>query len=289
MIMKFFQKVFSTAVIIAVILLMSIMPTSAQSAEVGDTVVIRTYISNHSNMASLTMRLNYDENAFDYLSSDGYNFLSTANTEVKGEVTWAAIFSMFGGKDFTEKTEVMSITLIAKSSVANVEELISNTIIEAYDGDLIQVNDLSVSVEAEVYSANADNVGDTSSKTEFIVSRYDDVISNETDSLAVSSFAESDVSESSSDNEISPNDTANKSERASSLAESEKFELFEESSLTGSHLIHTNDTAESNTDKSVGTAYLVSAAIGAAAVIIIAVILVIVKRRSVNSRASHMK
>lgn len=273
----------------AVILLMSIIPTSAQSAEVGDTVVIRTYISNHSNMASLTMQLNYDENAFDYLSSDGYNFLSTANTEVKGEVTWAAIFSMFGGKDFTEKTEVMSITLIAKSGVANVEELISNTIIEAYDGDLVQVNDLSVSVEAEVYSGDAGNTGNTSSKTEFIVSRYDDVISNETASPAVSSSAESDVTESDSDNSINSDDTENKSEGISSLTESEGLELSEYSSLTDSRPIHTNDTAGTDINKQAGNAYFVSAAVGAGAVIIIAVILVIIKRRSVNSEASHMK
>lgn len=280
----------------AMVTMISAVPSAAQSASVGDTVVVRTFVSNQDNMATISAVLSYDENYLDFLSADVKYGTSSCNTEVKGEVRWATVLSFLGGEDLTEKTEVATVTLIAKSDIANVEELISNTVLEAYDGNLTQVDYSCITVEAEVYSDDSNANEDTSSKTEFVISRYEDVSREDTESVTLSSAkseAESESSEvSSKDSDSSDSDTDSKSVPESERSEDTSSTASQSKILVDSSSVQTEDMPASPDipDGTVsGSIYLISIIAGAVVLIIIAAVLMLIKGRSVNKNASHMR
>lgn len=296
MIMKRIRYFIAMICAAAMVTMISAVPSAAQSASVGDTVVVRTYVSNQDNMATISAVLSYDENYLDFLSADVIYGTSSCNTEIKGEVRWATVLSFLGGEDFTEKTEVATVTMIAKSNITNVEELISNTVLEAYDGDLVQVDYSSVTAEAEVYSDDSSANQDTSSKTEFVISRYEDVSREDSESVTFSS-AKSEAESESSEVSSKDSDTSDSDTDSTSALESEQIEDM--SSTAGQSKIFADSSAvqteempasPDSPDRTVsGSIYLISIIAGAVVLIIIAAVLIFIKGRAVNKNASHMR
>ncbi len=166
-------KIIISIVCAVILTVCTFVSAEATSAQLGETVVLRVNVNGESRMTSILATVSFDSSSFDFLSYDAPYGTSFCNDSVDGEVTWATLFDTTDGTDFTNETNIMSLTFIAKQDLNDVESLLSCSITEAYDADLKTVDPSKITVQAAVYGDEVLLDESTSSKTEFVISKYE--------------------------------------------------------------------------------------------------------------------
>lgn len=285
----------------------SLTNAAAQSAGVGNTVYIKVYVSGVGNMGSLYSKITYDSECFDLLTYDVPIGTSFCNDTVAGEFVWAVMFDNFGTTDFTYKTNVLTITLIAKTNIDDTDALISNTVSEAYDAELKPVDFSNITTET-VVEGEAVSEENTSSKTTFVISKYErdeNAYLSKPESIPAdesSSAAESTVSENKSGSENgssgSPSEAADSetvseiSERSSQqqIISSNQDDISSQGNIDLSAESYTSaEASERGGDSSRTVTYIIGLIIGGAVIIVLAIIFTVLSRRNIDRNANHMK
>lgn len=272
----------------------------AQSAKVGDTVVVSTYISNQTGAASLSSSLKYDAEYLNLISAEVIYGSHSCNTGTSGEVKWATVFDVVTGMDFSEKTEVMTAVFEVKSDFDDINGLISNTVIDGYGVNLESIDYSNVGIDVKVtenidVTPSEDSQPDVvQSKPALVISRYE--ASNNaapvSSSGEKSSLESSDISSNSAGAEQSGRIEKESSEQSSaensSAADSKMSShlVIKDSELKGTPA----EPLKEHFDKTENARlYIFGFVIGGAALVIIGLGLAMVKARHTNKDAAHMR
>lgn len=138
--MKKFLKIFLAAVFILIMTFASVTTAFADSAVMGDTVLVKVYVEGAEELTTLRATFSFDPNRLDYLSSDSCGIgMTVVNDQVEGEFTWASIF-VDSEVNFLKETEVMEITFIAKTDIENIESEFRFDIKNAYDENSMMID-----------------------------------------------------------------------------------------------------------------------------------------------------
>lgn len=278
---------------------MTSVNTSAEN--IGVTVTVKMFVTGQNDMVSMAAKLEYDSNVFDVIEADVLYGTSSCNTSNTGEIMWASIFDANTGMDFSEKTEVMTATFIVKQECSSIDNLITYTVIEAYDSNLQNVSPECVTAEFDGLNSGEPQVSSeeesksTEATSKFIVSKYEPSESRK--SSEKNSTQESEVKSKREESSKKETDTASEKENSSknSIAESD----FSGTLLSDNYASEEKATVDAPADKNSNPSsqkenagnntYLLALAAGIAVIVVLAAALIVIKKHSVNKNAGHMR
>lgn len=129
--MKKLFKGIVTLVMSAAVMAMAAVPAFAASAKTGDSVELKVSVEGESRMGSTSITITYDKDKLDLLTEETLDGMGVVNTTVAGEIAWTNVFDV-DGADYTKKTDVYDVILVAKQDISDVESLITFTVNDAY-------------------------------------------------------------------------------------------------------------------------------------------------------------
>ena len=129
--MKKLFKGIVTLVMSAAVIAMAAVPAFAASAKTGDSVELKVSVEGESRMGSTSITITYDKDKLDLLTEETLDGMGVVNTTVAGEIAWTNVFDV-DGADYTKKTDVYDVILVAKQDISDVESLITFTVNDAY-------------------------------------------------------------------------------------------------------------------------------------------------------------
>lgn len=276
--------------------IISLVPIGAfaESAALGDTIVMRLYVTGIPNMASMSTRVEYSADKLDLLSYEVPYGSSSCNDTKDGEFVWATIFDSSSGLDFTEKSEVLTLTFIAKQEIDDVAPLISNTTTEAYNSSLLPIDFSAITAEAEVHSENAAIESSAPPEQKFVISVYEGVGRTENDSNPEGSAAS--ITEQATDTEKEQPST----EQAQSSTDTDIVSKLEQGVTSNGVVISYNeddftsvppiklDSANDSSGTEYAKLYRNAMIVGIVILIILAALLVVIlKSHETNKNANH--
>lgn len=278
---------------------MTSINTSAE--KIGDTVTVKMFVTGQSDMVSMSAKLEYDSNVFDVIEANVLYGTASCNTSNTGEIMWASIFDANTGMDFSEKTEVMTATFIVKQECSSIDNLITYTVIEAYNSDLQNVSPECVTAEFDGVNSGEPQVSSeeesksTATSSKFIVSKYEP--SESRASSEKSSPQESEVKSKKEESSKKETDTASEKENSSkniiSEADSSGSLLSDnyasEEKATGDTPTDKNINPSSKNENAANNMYLLALAAGISVIVVLAAALIVIKKHSVNKNAGHMR
>lgn len=307
---RFFSRTLTVLLLTVIILsAMSCTAACAESAYMGDTVIVRVTVGGEPHMISLSATVAYDKEDFDLLSYDAPLGSSSCNDTVDGEFSWATIYDIESGLDFTAETDVLVLTMIAKRDISDIDGMFVCTVKEAYNVDFKEVDMSKVSIYAAVYGDDEQDFNTTSSKTQFVISKYERAEHDVADTDSRSEASESEIISSGlSSSGLSENSNSNINENTSNSKQSQKVsEVIESSgtivSKTQNGIVISYDESEyreqppirfdtiDQADKSDSkiSAYMVGIVIGCIVIAAIAAVLIIFKDRLDGGNGQHFK
>lgn len=293
------------SIIMTVMTCVCCLTASAESAGVGDMVVVRVTVGGEPNMISLSATVTYDKESFDLLSYDVPFGSSSCNDQVSGEFTWANIYDMESGLDFTAETDVLYLTFIAKRDISDTDGNFTCTIKEAYDADFKEVDMSKISIYAAVYGDNEQDFDLTSSKTSFVISKYEGVGNNSSSvSSAESEFDANSLKASEADtntavqsdeneNAVDKSKTDEQNSMSSGVIVSKTQNgvviSYDESEYKEQPPIRFDTIGKADSSENRKSAYMVGIVIGCVVIAVIAGILIIFKDRIDSGKSKHYK
>lgn len=296
--MKRILKRIITLFVCLILLSCSAVSVSAESASIGDIVTARVYISGQSDMTGISSTLIYDGDYLDPVTYDLPFSISSCNDLTEGEIIWVALFDAVNGLDFSEKTEVFTVTFIAKQDIDNVDGLISNNVSEAYNADFNEIDFSNITVETEVAKddSNADN---TSSKTEFVISKYEgvgdissdeEVVSSERSNIERSNIERNETDTSTDESIVSSSDIESITETSENISSKSTVSYVSSEVADRSPVkLDTSSGFTSSEASETTSTYIVGLVIGVIVIIILAIIVVVLSGKATNAKATHMK
>lgn len=122
------SAVFLSAVLLA---MSAVTAFAATSAKTGESIELKVSIEGESCMGSTTVQIDYDKNMLDFLSDETLEGTGLSNPNEPGQILWAAMFGSKGA-DYTNKTDVYSVTFVAKQDIPDVDSIIKFQVNDAY-------------------------------------------------------------------------------------------------------------------------------------------------------------
>ncbi len=291
----------TSALFFILITLLCLTSTNTRAEQIGDTVTVKMFVTGQSDMVSMAAKLEYDSNVFDVMEANVLYGTASCNTSNAGEIMWASIFDANTGMDFSEKTEVMTATFIVKQECSSIDNLITYTVIEAYDSNLQNVSPGCVTAEfdgvssgePQVFSEEESKSTEVSSK--FVVSKYEPAESRA--SSEKNHSKESEVKSKREESSKKETDTVSEKENSSENIIPEADSAG--SLLSDNYASEEKATLDTPTDKNsnpstqkkndANNTYLLALAAGFAVIVVLAAALIVIKKHTVNKNASHMR
>lgn len=290
------------SIIVIVITCGCCITASAESAGVGDMVVARVTVGGEPNMISLSATVAYDKESFDLLSYDVPFGSSSCNDKVSGEFSWANIYDMESGLDFTAETDVLYLTFIAKRDISDIDGNFTCTIKEAYDADFKEVDMSKISIYAVVYGDNEQDFAPASSKSSFVISKYEGIGNTSSVSSVESEFdanslkaseADTNTAVQSHENAVDDSETNEQNSTSSGVIESVTQNgvviSYDESEYKEQPPIRFDTIEKADSSENRKSAYMVGIVIGCVVIAVIAGILIIFKDRIDSNQSKHYK
>lgn len=305
---RFFSRTLTVLLLTVIILsAMSCTAACAESADMGDTVVVRVTVGGEPHMISLSATVAYDKEDFDLLSYDAPLGSSSCNDTVDGEFSWATIYDIESGLDFTAETDVLVLTLIAKRDISDIDGMFVCTVKEAYNVDFKEVDMSKVSIYAAVYGDNEQDFDLTSSKTQFVISKYERGEDSVADTDSRSEASESEIISSGlSSSELGENSNINENTSNSEHSQKDSEDIESSGTIvskTQNGIVISYDESEyreqppirfdtidqaDKSDRKI-SAYMVGIVIGCIVIAAIAAVLIIFKDRLDGGNGQHYK
>lgn len=213
------------AVFILTVILSSFMTAFADTAKMGDTVLVRVFVEGDTELITLRAFFTFDQEKFDYLSSDDCQVgITVVNDQVEGQFAWASIFDD-SLSYFSKETQIMEITFIAKKDVENIESEFSLDIKDAYDNNSEMIDLSHIKTSVVVVGEGFSEESEAESKTSFEIKEYEGNGANPESG----SVYQSGVSESNESNIVSTTETTTGTDNSDSVTDDSQNEIISES------------------------------------------------------------